>query len=184
MTLICKLVLNHFKISRIHKCHHTTAYQMIIPLPDPPPQTNFTAVSGDRVVLPCPIQPGALIQYYSVDWYKESSHHKRVTLTIDDSRYNIDRAIFSLIIDPVNINDTSTRYKCQVFVTNPHTDTIQQLSLTQSNHFTSLNLSLQVIRKYILCSTLIALIISAQHCQNIVQKCTCILVLMGRQKKG
>ena len=139
--------------SSIYDFHHFTALQTIIPLPDPPPQTNFTAVSGDRAVLACPIQPGALIQYYSVEWYKETSllaqaagreFISKVSI-VEDSRYNIDRATYSLTIDPVNINDTSTYYKCQVFVTHPITLVIEQLQL---HLIQSLNLSLQVISKY------------------------------------
>ena len=130
----------------IYEFHHFTAPQTTIPLPDPPPQTKFTAVSGDRVVLPCPIQPGAFIQYYSVEWsIEKSTVVRRNTVTADDSRYNIDRATYSLIIDPVNINDTSTRYGCQLFVINPITDNVQQLQL---HLIQSLNLSLQVISKY------------------------------------
>ena len=134
-------------LSSIYECHHFTALQTIIPLPDPPPQTNFTAVSGDRVVLPCPIQPGALIQYYSVIWLKENSIiaqvHKQNVSTVDDSRYNIDRATYSLIIDPVNINDTSTRYGCDLFVTDPITTSRRQLQLSPP-----VSLALHVIGKY------------------------------------
>ena len=136
--------------SSIYEIHHFTASQTTRPLPDPPPQINFTAVSGDRVVLPCPIQPGALILYYSVKWYKETSllaqgAGREFDSIVEDSRYNIDRANYSLIIDPVNINDTSTYYKCQVFVKNPITLLKRQLQL---HLIPSLNLSLQVISKY------------------------------------
>ena len=44
-----------------------------------------------------------------------------------DSRYDIDRATYALIIDPVDENDTSSSYECQVFVTNPITNTKQRL---------------------------------------------------------
>ena len=89
---------------------------------------NYTASSGERVVLPCPIQPGALLQSYSVIWMKDSveianSQNSRKT----DSRYDIDRATYALIIDPVNVNDSSLSFQCQVFVTNPITNTKQQL---------------------------------------------------------
>ena len=36
--------------------------------------------------------------------------------------YKLDRATYSLIIDPVNINDTSTDYKCELTVTSPDTN--------------------------------------------------------------
>ena len=92
-----------------------------------------------------------------MEWYKDNSLLARAgrrfvskVSIVEDSRYNIDRATFSLIIDPVNINDTSTYYKCQVFAINPITDVIQQLQLylAPSNHLIFLNLSLQVISKY------------------------------------
>jgi hypothetical protein len=44
-----------------------------------------------------------------------------------ESRYDIDRATYALIIDPVDEIDTSSSYQCQVFVTNPITNTQQQL---------------------------------------------------------
>jgi hypothetical protein len=78
-------------------------------------------------------------------WLKENSllaeAPRQNVLTVDNSRYNVDRATFSLIIDPVNINDTSTHYRCELFVTNPITGTI---SHPQSGQV----LSLQVISKY------------------------------------
>jgi hypothetical protein len=104
-------------------------------------------VSGDRVVLLCPIQPGALIQHYSVTRYKENSllaeAHRQVISTIDDSRYSTDKATFSLIIDPVNINDTSTHYRCDLFV-DKGSRLHRQLTLSGP----PVNVSLQVIGKY------------------------------------
>jgi hypothetical protein len=44
-----------------------------------------------------------------------------------ESRYDIDRATYALTIDPVDESDTSSSYQCQVFVTNPIANTIQQL---------------------------------------------------------
>ena len=43
------------------------------------------------------------------------------------SRYDIDRATYALIINPVDEGDNSSSYQCQVFVTNPITNTKQQL---------------------------------------------------------
>lgn len=39
----------------------------------------------------------------------------------------INATTFGLIVDPVNVNDTSSSYQCQVFVTNPVTNTKQPL---------------------------------------------------------
>ena len=98
----------------------------------PPPQTNFTAMSGDNVVLHCPIQPGALLQQYSVRWTKGGTSIAEVTnpqsvMTVDDSHYQIDRGRYSLIISSVTINDTSTDYQCELSVTNPLTNVLQVL---------------------------------------------------------
>ena len=64
--------------------------------------------------------------------------------TVNDSRYNIDRANYSLIINSVTIND-SADYKCELAVVNPVTDTKQ---LLQPSPPAPVSLSLQVIGKY------------------------------------
>ena len=101
-------------------------------MPDIPPILSFT---GDGVVLPCPIQPGALLQYYSVVWMKDSINNMIAEaispqdVIKNDSRYSIDHSTFALIIDPVSVDDLNTdyMYQCQVYVTNPITGTKQQL---------------------------------------------------------
>lgn len=62
--------------------------------------------------------------------------------TVDDSRYKIDRATYSLIIISATISDTSTDYKCDLTVLNP---------VTTSQHVLQplVILSLQVIGKYV-----------------------------------
>ena len=104
-------------------------------------------MSGDRVVLQCPIQPGALLQQYSVRWVKEDTLVAEATnpqsvRTVDDARYKIDRATYSLIIDSVNINDTSSNYQCELSVANPQTDSLEKL-----RPFPSAVLSLEVTSK-------------------------------------
>ena len=97
----------------------------------PLPQTNFTVAQGETAILECPIQPGALLQQYSVSWYKESieiarANNPQTVTTVDDSRYKIDRDTYSLIIDSANTNDTSS-YRCVLFVTNPITNSQKEL---------------------------------------------------------
>ena len=108
------------------------ALQTLIPMswPDTGVTQNYTALSGEKIILPCPIEPGALLQYYSVIWMKKNvviatanSQNSRTT----SSKYDIDRATYSLIIDPMSVNDTSPSYQCQMYVHNPNTDTKQQL---------------------------------------------------------
>ena len=103
-------------------------------------QTTFTATAGNTVVLHCPIQPGALLQYYSVRWTKSNTAIARFStpegFRSTDSRYSINRASFSLAINPVNVNDSDTSYKCEVYVSYPTgSDNVQlvpsrQISLT------------------------------------------------------
>lgn len=119
-----------------------TALQTLIPIPDTCATRSYTALSGNRVVLPCPIEPGALLQHYSAIWMKgsvmiaEAINPQNVRKT--DCRYDIDRATYALIINPVSVNDSSTDYKCQVLVNNPTTRTRQQL------HYYPQSLSLTV----------------------------------------
>ena len=109
-----------------------TALQTLIPIPDTGVIQKYIAQSGDRVGLHCPILPGALQQHYSVIWTKDdveiaNSRFHDQSIRNPDSRYNIDGATYALIIDPVNVADSNSNYQCQVFVTNPTTDTKQQL---------------------------------------------------------
>ena len=94
--------------------------------------------------LPCPFKPGALLQYYTVKWMKDS-----IEIAIApncNSKYRIDRATYALIIDPVSVNDTSSNYQCQVFVINPITDSKQQLQLySQRKPTFGISLSLTVV---------------------------------------
>ena len=126
---------------------HTAALQTLIPISDIPQTQSFTQ---DQVVLPCPIRPGALLQYYSVIWIKDSieiakSLKPQEVVTTDD-RYSIDGSTFALIIDPVSMpGDLSEDYQCQVFVTNPITGSKQQLQhYPQLTSSVRLSLSLTV----------------------------------------
>ena len=112
-------------------------------------QTTFTATSGDRIVLQCPIQPGALIEYYSVEWMKgevliAEATNPRDIVTMD-SRYSIDTKSYSLVIDNVNSNDSSTNYQCALFATNPITNSKQELVFSQLRN---VFLTLQVLSKF------------------------------------
>ena len=122
--------------------------QTIVPLL-PLPQTNFTVAQGERATLQCPIQPGALLQQYSVSWYKEGIEIAQKTInpqmTVDDSRYKIDRDTYSLIIDSANTNDTSSNYQCELFVTNPIT---KNQGMLQPSPSVTLSLKVNGNRKY------------------------------------
>ena len=94
-------------------------------------QATFTATVGDTAVLQCPIPPGALLQYYSVEWIKNSIPiAERVNsldaVSIDRNKYDIDDA-YSLVIDSVNMNDSNSIYQCVLYVSNPLTNTKQKV---------------------------------------------------------
>ena len=129
--------------------HFFTALQTNFPMTTAV-QTTFTATSGDRVVLQCPIQPGALLEYYSVKWMRgniliaQRTRNPHGVSTVD-SRYSIDTTSYSLVIDNVNDNDSSTNYRCALFVTNPLTNVLQELRFSQNR---DVLLSLLVLSKF------------------------------------
>ena len=113
-------------------------------MPDTGVIQNYTAPLGGRVDLQCPIQPGALQQYYLVIWTKNDVEiANSQSIGKPESRYDIDRATYALIIYPVNESDTSSSYQCQVFVTNPITNAKQQLQ-HHSQPASGVQLSLRV----------------------------------------
>ena len=118
-----KSVLEHNRIYHALNFYSFTALQTSIPILSMCINQKYTALSGERVVLSCPFKPGALLQYYSVKWMKDSIDIAKAP----NSKYRIDGATFALIIDPVSVNDTSSNYQCQVSVTNPNTNTKEQL---------------------------------------------------------
>ena len=118
-------------------------------------------MSGDTVVLHCPIHPGALLQQYSVKWKKYAiiaeAINPQSVMTVNDSHYKIDRGTYSLIIDPVNTNDTSTNYQCELSVTNPRTNVPQVLQTSPP-----VTISLKVFSKYSMLNTIA--LSSVTHC--------------------
>ena len=85
--------------------------------------TTSMSTTGSRARLQCPFRSSALAQYYSVQWKKGfvvvAGLINSITPTNMDSRYSIDPTDFSLLIENVQLNDTSANYKCEVFVTDP-----------------------------------------------------------------
>ena len=107
-----------------------TAFQTLVPVPSTI-QTTFTARVGDTAVLQCPIEPGALLQSYSVIWMKDSTRiAERVNyqnvVSINPERYDIDDN-YSLLVHSANVNDSSSNYQCVLSVTYPRTDAKQEL---------------------------------------------------------
>lgn len=114
---------------------------------------NFTAMVGGRAVLPCPIQPGALLQHYSVMWKKDSIVVAEITKTQAikkaNNKYDINRSTYELIINPISANDSSTNYQCHVFAHNPNTGTKQELQYSpQSGTGVPLSLTVTCTSKF------------------------------------
>lgn len=111
---------------------------------------------GGVALFQCPIQPGALHEYYFGSWEKNGVNIVDIPRPINgavqnirttDSRYSIDRATFSLLIDPVELTDSSSYYQCNLYVENPITG--QRSSLQQSSSYSlSLNVSTSGKLKY------------------------------------
>ena len=81
----------------------------------------FYAIPQNRAILHCPIQPGALVQYYYGRWEKDGNTLVQLPQPINgnpqeivrsDSRYDLDRTTFSLIIDSVEVSDAGDDYRC------------------------------------------------------------------------
>ena len=112
-------------------CIPHAALQTIVPV-SRSVQTAFTARVGDTAILPCPIQPGALSQYYSVIWMKDgveiirADNPQTIMPQNGNSRIDLD-STYSLVIHLVNLNDSSSDYQCMLFVTNPNTHTKQEV---------------------------------------------------------
>ena len=94
-------------------------------------KTTFTATVGYTALLQCPIPPGALLSYYSVEWIKDSTPiAERVNsldaMSIDHNKYDIDD-VYSLVINSVNMNDSNSIYQCSLYVSNPLTNTKEKV---------------------------------------------------------
>lgn len=100
-----------------------TALQTTYPLTENV-QTNFTATSGSTAVLDCPVRPGALLQYYSARWTRNTTtiaeYSTPTGLNSMDPRYEINRSTFSLMIKSVKIEDSGEGYQCAVHVKYPN----------------------------------------------------------------
>ena len=120
------------------------AFQTIVPLPETV-QTTFIATLGDKVILHCPTQPGALLNYYSVIWLKDNVAIAEVRnlhsiIGTIHSQYSINMTSYSLVIDDANVNDSSNNYQCDLSVTIPRTNSHPQLQPSQGR----ISLTLQV----------------------------------------
>ena len=91
----------------------------------------FYAIPRNQAVLHCPIQPGALVQYYYGRWEKDGNTLVQIPQPINgnpqdivrsDSQYDLDRTTFSLIINSVEVADAGDNYQCILNVVDPRND--------------------------------------------------------------
>ena len=91
----------------------------------------FYAIPQNRAILHCPIQPGALAQYYYGRWEKDGNTLIQLPQPINgnpqeivrsDSRYDLDRTTFSLIINSVEVSDAGDDYRCILNVVDLRSD--------------------------------------------------------------
>ena len=91
----------------------------------------FYAIPQNRAILHCPIQPGALVQYYYGRWEKDGNTLIQLPQPINgnpqeivrsDSRYDLDRTTFSLIINSVEVSDAGDDYRCILNVVDLRSD--------------------------------------------------------------
>lgn len=89
----------------------------------------FYAIPRNQAILRCPIQPGALGQYYYGRWERDGNtlieilqpingNHQDVR-RLDSPRYGLDRNTFSLIINSVETTDAGDTYRCILNVIDP-----------------------------------------------------------------
>ena len=106
---------------------------MYLVLPDPQltpsiePPTSIAKI-GSQARIGCPQRPGALYQRYYGNWKNSSSNQildriERPSIpgeaTAPDSRYNIERYTFTLLINDVMLSDSGLWYQCELLVEDP-----------------------------------------------------------------
>ncbi len=113
----------------------------------------FFATTTRQAVINCPIQSGALSQLYYGTWTRNGATLAEIPEPLDennprdviqsDTRFNIDRNTFSLIIDSVEANDAGNNYECSLRVFNPgpssntielDTEVVQLTLMVNGNH--------------------------------------------------
>ena len=92
---------------------------------------TFYAIPRNQAVLHCPIQPGVLTQYYYGRWEKNGDtlvtipqpiHGNPQDIVRSESRYDLNKTTFSLIINSVEASDAGDNYQCFLNVVDPRND--------------------------------------------------------------
>ena len=83
------------------------------------------ALVGEQVQLNCAIVPGKLIQYYYVTWEVDGRTLFRTRPNVSphqlNDNYGLSTSSLSLIINNVQLKDTSSEYHCVLTVVDPIT---------------------------------------------------------------
>ena len=83
------------------------------PSRNPGTKTFYIVTAGDTVELECGVGPGALSQYYTIQWMKGNA------FAVNNSRYHIHASNFSLTIRASELSDGGI-YTCYVAVDDPN----------------------------------------------------------------
>ena len=145
--------MSNYVIVTMYVCFNTLTAQQPFSFLDPPlnfVETFFTTTTSQAVIR-CPIQPGALTQLYYGTWTRNGATLVEIPEPVDennpratvrsDTRFDIDRNTFSLIISSVEANDAGNNYQCFLRVFNPlssntidfRTDVVQLTLMVNGN---------------------------------------------------
>ena len=103
---------------------------------NPATPTMYDTRTGRNITIDCPFRPGALSQFYFVQWIRLQADPPGSLLIINSRTSTADGfevlSNFSLVINASQVEFATTRdrFECTVFVTNPPTN---QLVYVESN---------------------------------------------------
>lgn len=126
--LHCKLILSFFL-----KCSAYPDFTFVSGLRQPP---RFAALGDDSIQIDCGIPPGRLIQQYFIIWYKDGEEILRQNMpdrslrTKPGGHYSLNASTLSLVINGVREDDSSDRYRCELTVVDPNSQSDQSSSGT------------------------------------------------------
>ena len=78
-------------------------------------------MQGQSTQLDCSVQPEQLLHFYRASWDK-SGIPIQTTSEEERSRYSINPANLSLVINDVQLDDTSDQYHCVLTVVDPNSN--------------------------------------------------------------
>ena len=111
-----------------------------------PKQPTYYALKGESTQLNCGIQSGRLLQQYRATWDKSGKiiYDQISPPPQGFNRYSLNPSNLSLIINEVQLTDTSNQYHCLLTVRDP-----QSQNTYKYKRLLKHNISLVVLSKYI-----------------------------------